>query len=82
MGGVPCLVAAEATGVGEGDGNGVAITKAGMAAAIGCAACVVVFKAGAKAVSLMALGLIGQMPHFLKACCIVIVENAFLRALE
>ena len=48
---------------------------------IGCAACVVVLRAGAYVVSGMAKVLRGHMPVFQKAAMIVVEENARVRAL-
>lgn len=55
-------------------------SKSGRAAGMGWAAWVVVFSAGAKASSSIALRLSGHMPVFRKALQMVLSVNAFSRA--
>lgn len=74
-------MASSTPGVDSRDAKGV-MRMDGMAAATGCAACVVVFNAGAKASLGMMSGLNGSMPVFRNALLIVPGVNAFFLAQE
>jgi len=62
--------------------DGMPTTMSGMVAGIGCAAHVVVLRAGANTSSSMASQLNGQMPVLQKALLMVVFENAFSHARE